>query len=116
MDVLFAVQRWIYGSLTADLSAFAATRSWAALAAVLPLGVVFGAVHALTPGHGKTVLASYLVGSRLAVAKSVGVAGVLSVTHVASAVLLALVGAPLLSRTLVGAGRSDILEDVSRGS
>jgi ABC-type nickel/cobalt efflux system permease component RcnA len=39
----------------------------------------------------------------------------LSVTHVASAVLLALVGAPLVSRTIVGAGRSEILEDVSRG-
>jgi nickel/cobalt exporter len=82
---------------------------------VLPLGIVFGAVHALTPGHGKTVLASYLVGSRLALLRSLAVAGTLAVTHVASAVLLALIGAPLLSRTITGAGRSDILEDVSRG-
>jgi nickel/cobalt exporter len=82
---------------------------------VLPLGIVFGAVHALTPGHGKTVLASYLVGSRLALLRSLAVAGTLAVTHVASAVLLASIGAPLLSRTITGAGRSDILEDVSRG-
>lgn len=115
MQILVDLQRWIYGSLTEYLDAFSATGDWLALTTVLPLGIVFGAIHALTPGHGKTVLASYLVGSRLAVLKSVGVAGVLSVTHVASAVLLALVGAPLLSRTLVGAGRSDVLENVSRG-
>jgi ABC-type nickel/cobalt efflux system permease component RcnA len=115
MQILVELQRWVYGSITTYLDSFSATGDWLSLATVLPLGIVFGAIHALTPGHGKTILASYLVGSRLAVAKSVGVAGVLSVTHVASAVLLALVGAPLVSRTIVGAGRSEILEDVSRG-
>jgi nickel/cobalt exporter len=115
MQVLVELQRWVYGSITTYLDAFSATGDWLSLTTVLPLGIVFGAIHALTPGHGKTVLASYLVGSRLAILRSVVVAGVLSVTHVASAVLLALVGAPLLSRTITGAGRSDILEDVSRG-
>jgi ABC-type nickel/cobalt efflux system permease component RcnA len=115
MQILVELQRWVYGSITAYLDSFSATGDWQSLTSVLPLGIVFGAIHALTPGHGKTILASYLVGSRLAVLKSVGVAGVLSVTHVASAVLLALVGAPLVSRTIVGAGRSEILEDVSRG-
>lgn len=115
MQALVDLQKWIHGVIGAYLDAFATTGDWLSLSAVLPLGILFGAVHALTPGHGKTVLASYLVGSRLAVAKSIGVAAVLSVTHVMSAVVLALVGAPLLSRTIVGAGRSDILEDVSRG-
>ena len=115
MQTLVDVQRWIYGSISTYLDAFSATDDWFALATVLPLGIVFGAVHALTPGHGKTVLASYLVGSPMAVWKGAGIAGVLSVTHVASAVILALVGAPLLSRTIVGAGQSEIIEDVSRG-
>ena len=75
MDLLLAFQRWINTAITADLSAFAATRSWTALAAVLPLGIVFGAAHALTPGHGKTVLATYLAGSRLAVVRGIAVAG-----------------------------------------
>src|SRR5215212_5479727 len=114
MDILFSVQRWIYASLTADLSTFAATRNWAALAAVLPLGVVFGAIHALTPGHGKTVLASYLVGSRLAGLRSLGVAGTLALTHVGSAVVLALVASSLVTRTLGGVGRAPVLENVSR--
>jgi nickel/cobalt transporter (NicO) family protein len=114
LDQLVALQRWIYTALTADLAAFGATRDWAALAAVLPAGIVFGAVHALTPGHGKSILASYVLGSRLAALKAAAVAAVLALTHVASAVLLALIAAPLVTRTLVGAGRSPSLELVSR--
>jgi len=34
-----------------------------ALLVVLLLAVAFGALHALTPGHGKTLVAAYLVGS-----------------------------------------------------
>jgi ABC-type nickel/cobalt efflux system permease component RcnA len=115
MEFLIALQRWIHASLTADLTAFAATRDWLALAGVLPLGILFGAIHALTPGHGKTVLASYLVGSRLPALRSIAVAGALALTHVFSAVLLALLAAPLITRTLVGIGRAPTLENISRG-
>jgi nickel/cobalt transporter (NicO) family protein len=115
MDVLIALQRWINASISADLSAFAASRDLAALAAIFPLGIVFGAIHALTPGHGKTVLASYLIGSRLAPARSLAVAGALAITHVGSAVVLALAAAPILTRTLGGVGRAPVLEDLSRG-
>jgi ABC-type nickel/cobalt efflux system permease component RcnA len=48
-----------------ELGTFAASRSWLGLLAILPLGIVLGAVHALTPGHGKSVLAIYIVGSRM---------------------------------------------------
>src|SRR5215204_6206656 len=110
-----ATQRWIYAALSADLSTFAVTRDWTILASVLPVAIVFGAIHALTPGHGKSVLASYLVGSRLAAVRAVAVAGVLSLTHVGSAVVLALVAAPLVTRTLGGVGRAPALEAISRG-
>lgn len=115
LDQLIAIQRWIYAALSADLGAFAATRDWTALAAVLPAGVLFGAVHALTPGHGKTILASYLVGSRLAALRASAVAAVMALTHVGSAVLLALIAAPLITRTLGGVGRAPVLEFASRG-
>jgi nickel/cobalt transporter (NicO) family protein len=115
MEFLIAVQGWIRQSITADLNAFAATRDWAALFLILPLGIVFGAVHALTPGHGKTVLASYLVGSRLAVVRGLGVAGTLALTHVGLAVVIALTAAPLITRTLGGAGQAPMLEALSRG-
>src|SRR5215207_4139367 len=115
MDFLVGLQRWINTSISADLGAFASTRDWTALLAVLPLGMAFGAVHALTPGHGKTVLASYLVGSRLAVLRGLGVAGALALTHVGSAVIIALTAAPLITRTLGGAGQAPLLEALSRG-
>ena len=115
IEQLVALQRWIYAALSADLGAFAATHDWTALAAVLPTGIVFGAVHALTPGHGKSILASYLVGSRLAALRATVVAAVLALTHVGSAVLLALIAAPLITRTLGGVGRAPALELASRG-
>jgi nickel/cobalt transporter (NicO) family protein len=110
-----ATQRWIYAALSADLSTFAVTRDWTILASVLPVAIVFGAIHALTPGHAKSVLASYLVGSRLAAVRAMAVAGVLSLTHVGSAVVLALLAAPLVTRTLGRVGRAPALEAVSRG-
>ena len=115
LDQLIAIQRWVYAGLSADLSAFAVTRNWAALAAVLPAGVLFGAIHALTPGHGKSILAGYLLGSRLAALRAFAVATVLALTHVGSAVLLALVAAPLITRMLGGVGRAPSLEMLSRG-
>ena len=112
---IFALQRWIYGAITADLDAFAVHRSWISLAAVLPAGILFGAVHAMTPGHGKSILASYLLGSRLASLRALGVATVLALTHVGTAVLIAVLALPLVTRTLVGAGQAPAVELLSRG-
>jgi nickel/cobalt exporter len=86
---LYAAQRWIYATLTGNVTAFAETGNWAALFAVMPLRVLFGAIDALTPGHGKSVLASNLIGSRLAVIRSLAVAAILAITHVVSAVIFA---------------------------
>jgi nickel/cobalt exporter len=116
LTTLIDIQRQIYSSLSGYLTAFATNRDWAALLGLLPAGVLFGAVHALTPGHGKSVLASYLLGSRLQAVRATAVAGVLSFTHVGSAVILALLAAPLITRTLGGGvGRAPALELFSRG-
>jgi nickel/cobalt exporter len=115
LEYLIAIQRWIYSALSADLSAFATTRDWLTLATVVPVGIVFGAVHAMTPGHGKAVLASYIMGSRLAFLRATAIAGAQALTHVGSAVVIALVAAPLVTRTLGGVGRAPALELLSRG-
>ena len=115
LELLIRVQGWIHEALIAATGAFAAGRDWTTLAAMLPMGILFGAVHALTPGHGKTVLASYLVGSKLAAVRSLSVAGALAVTHIGSAVLIALFAQPLVSRTLGSVGRAPSLEALSRG-
>ena len=115
MSRLAELQHMIYTAIGGHLGAFAASRDLAALLTILPLGIVFGAVHALTPGHSKTLLASYLVGSRLALLRGLAVSTALAATHVLSSVLIALFAVQLMSRTLGGAGRAPLAEDVSRG-
>src|SRR5215217_4877129 len=115
LEILISLQGWIQGSLSTALSTFATSRDWTLLAAMLPMGVAFGAIHALTPGHGKTILSSYLVGSRLGGLRGLIVAGSLSLTHVGSAVVISLLALPLVSRSLGGAGQAPSLEVLSRG-
>jgi ABC-type nickel/cobalt efflux system permease component RcnA len=115
MNWLADIQQTIYAAIGGHLGAFAASRDWGALATILPLGILFGAVHALTPGHSKTLLASYLIGSRLAPLRGLAVSSVLAATHVVSSVLIALFAMQLLTRTLAGAGRAPLAEDISRG-
>jgi ABC-type nickel/cobalt efflux system permease component RcnA len=50
------------------------------------LSAVLGAFHALTPGHGKALLASYLVGSRGTVGHALALGGSVTVTHTASVI------------------------------
>lgn len=115
MRLLGDIQQSIHSAVGAYLGAFATDRDWGALILILPLGILFGAVHALTPGHSKTLLASYLVGSRLAPLRGLAVSSTLSATHVLSSVVIALFALQLLNRTFVGAGRVPLLEDISRG-
>ena len=56
----------------------------------LALAFGLGALHALTPGHGKTMVAAYLVGSRGTVAQAVLLGLVVTITHTASVFLLGL--------------------------
>lgn len=47
-----------------------------------------GALHALEPGHGKTVVAAYLVGSKGRVRDAITLGGVVTFTHTFSIILL----------------------------
>jgi ABC-type nickel/cobalt efflux system permease component RcnA len=114
MAFLIDMQRSIYAALTSDITAYSNSRDIAALVAMLPLGIVFGAAHALTPGHSKSVLAAYVLGSGLKPSRALLTSFVLSVTHITSAVLLALITNSLVTRSLVGAGRAPSIEWTSR--
>jgi ABC-type nickel/cobalt efflux system permease component RcnA len=61
-----------------------------ALMAILALSAVLGALHALTPGHGKTMLAAYLVGSRGTPRQAVLLASMVTVTHTTSVIVIGL--------------------------
>lgn len=56
----------------------------------LALGVAFvlGALHGLSPGHGKTIVSAYLVGSRGTVAQAMLLGLVVTITHTSSVLLL----------------------------
>jgi nickel/cobalt exporter len=112
---LINFQREIYQAFADQIRAFADGGGWTVFLAYLPMGILFGATHTLTPGHSKAVLATYLVGNPLSLARSLTVSLVLSFTHVAMSVLIALLSLPLVSIALGSVGRAPLLEDISRG-
>lgn len=110
-----AAQREIYLAFAARIRDFAETGDWQQLAVFMPMGIVFGAIHAATPGHSKLILATYLAGSNLAAVQALAVSLVLSLTHVSMSVLIALLSLPLVSIAFGEAGRAPALENLSRG-
>jgi nickel/cobalt transporter (NicO) family protein len=63
---------------------------WLMVFAVL-LSFGFGALHALGPGHGKTLMAAYLVGSGGGPRHAIAVGGAVAVMHTASVLALGIV-------------------------
>ncbi|HEX5038696.1 MAG TPA: High-affinity nickel-transporter [Candidatus Limnocylindria bacterium] len=57
----------------------------------LVLAAIAGAGHALTPGHGKTVMAAYLVGTRGRPRDALLLGGAVTISHTAGVLVLALV-------------------------
>jgi ABC-type nickel/cobalt efflux system permease component RcnA len=61
------------------------------VALLLILAGIFGAAHALTPGHGKTLVAAYLVGERGTARHAVVLGLVTTITHTGAVLILAVV-------------------------
>ncbi|HJU47955.1 MAG TPA: sulfite exporter TauE/SafE family protein [Gaiellaceae bacterium] len=57
----------------------------------LGLAMFWGAAHALTPGHGKAVVAAYLVGTRGRARDALALGGIVTVTHTIGVFTLGLV-------------------------
>jgi nickel/cobalt transporter (NicO) family protein len=78
--------------MDSGLRRFLADPSADPLTIATSLGVAFflGAAHALTPGHGKTIVAAYLAGSRGRVFDAVYLGAVVTATHTASVFALGL--------------------------
>jgi nickel/cobalt transporter (NicO) family protein len=88
-----AVQRGGVDRATAAFTALVGERSLSpgfALVALL-LAVGLGAAHALAPGHGKTVMAAYLVGLRGSLRQAATIGATVTLTHTAGVLLLGLV-------------------------
>ncbi len=77
---------------------------------ILLAAFAYGAVHALTPGHAKTLTAAYLVGSRHGWPHAVALSGIVTATHTGSILVLAVItklawgdGIGLRSQAILGA-------------
>jgi ABC-type nickel/cobalt efflux system permease component RcnA len=64
---------------------------WSVMLAGMAAAFAFGAVHALSPGHGKTLVAAYLVGSRGTPRHAIFLGLMVTFTHTVSVFALGLV-------------------------
>jgi len=111
-DSIFEAQRALYANAVQALNALQDSGA-GALPSLAMAAFAFGTLHALLPGHGKSVLASYYAADgrwRGAVGSSL----LLVLTHVGSAVVLVLSGYAILRHTIGGAGRAPALEQASQ--
>lgn len=76
----------------------ALSAGWVLLGMAIACGL--GALHALSPGHGKTIVAAYLVGSRGTMRHAVFLGAVVTFTHTFSVFMLG-IGTLLLSSYIV---------------
>jgi nickel/cobalt transporter (NicO) family protein len=56
----------------------------------LGLSALLGGLHALTPGHGKTLVAAYLIGNRGTIRHAAALGGIVTLTHTASVITVGL--------------------------
>ena len=70
------------------LSALQGGAGGTSLVVALGFAFVLGALHALTPGHGKTLTAAYVVGAGGSTRQAIALGGIVSVTHALSVALL----------------------------
>ena len=112
LETIYDLQRTLYSQSVEALQALH-TVGLSGLPALIGVSFGFGMLHALLPGHGKSVLASYYAGDGRLLG-ALGSSTVLIVTHVGSAVLLVLTGFVVLQRTIGGAGRAPTLEHASQ--
>ena len=75
--------------------------------------VLFGAIHALMPGHGKTVLVSYHLGQPTKLREGVANGAILGLTHVGLALVLVLAGFAVISKAFAYGGRTPQFETAS---
>jgi ABC-type nickel/cobalt efflux system permease component RcnA len=84
-----------------------------AIFAAISAAVLFGAMHALMPGHGKTVLISYHLGRPSKLWDGFGNGVILALTHVGLAVILVLAGFAVISKVFAFGGRTPQFEVAS---
>jgi ABC-type nickel/cobalt efflux system permease component RcnA len=81
------------GGVGQDLAALVDVQDLTPLAILVSIAIAFGlgVIHALSPGHGKTIMAAYLVGGRGSSRQAVGLGLAVTVSHTLGVLALALI-------------------------
>jgi len=85
---LVEVQRDLNASITGALHSVADRGQVPMM--LMALGLALGTLHALTPGHGKSIVVSYFLGHRAQYGDGIAMATKIAASHTLSAVLLVL--------------------------
>ena len=109
MQTLISIQQWLYQSMGQGLGDVAGGHA-PAIVLALVAAIAFGALHAMMPGHGKTVLVSYHLGQDARPLDSFLNGAILALTHVGLAVLLVLAGFAVISKAFAYGGRTPQFE------
>jgi nickel/cobalt transporter (NicO) family protein len=88
---------------------------WGMMLAGLAAAFGLGAIHALSPGHGKTIVAAYLVGTRGTPRHAIFLGAMVTFTHTVSVFVLGL-GTLLLSRFVLPEKIYPVLGAISGGA
>jgi High-affinity nickel-transport protein len=86
---LLRLQREIQRSLASEFMAARESTGLLRPTLLIAMAFAFGAVHAVTPGHGKSIVVSYFLGQGGVARRGVTMSAKVIVTHVLSAIALA---------------------------
>ena len=111
-----AIAGAIPGGVGSELSSLigAGDLSPLAILASLLVALGLGAVHALSPGHGKTIMAAYLIGRRGTTRHAVGLGLIVAISHTIG--VLALAAITLLAADILPPERLYPILQVASGS
>ena len=112
MNSLIAIQGWLYSGMASGLGKVPGGDARAVFAA-MAAAVLFGAVHAMMPGHGKTVLVSYHLGQPGRLRDGIANGAILTLTHVGLAIVLVLAGFAVINKVFAQGGRTPQFETAS---
>ena len=90
-DAMAAVTRWQRQAndlLAGQVRAIKRGEGLAALAALLVIGLTYGILHTLGPGHGKAIVAAYFLDRRRSLPAGLFAGGWVAITHTFSAIVI----------------------------
>jgi nickel/cobalt exporter len=110
---IVSLQRDIGSALAGDIRQIAETRTLAP--SLVALALALGAIHALTPGHGKSIILSYFVGHGARLVDGLAMAGKGAFSHSFTAILLVLTLGAAVSKWGRPSGVAETLQIISYG-